>query len=295
MERGRHLFTVPFPRLLPLLILIPALAEAQGGALRPAPSRLFAVTGEARPSRVTRDTLAPVRDDRVPGAVVGGVAGGMIGFLVTQAAFHKEQSSTFLASSTNSGTDDGEVVVTSLVTVGSAALGAWVGYQIGRPSPGDTIPKVGNHGFTGAVIGGVVGGAIGFLAGQDGGGDVTSDEAGVTDGAEVTSEAAFTTIAGAALGAGLGYLAGRSTPKAAHPSNVLPVAPSQDTGVSKWQGGGVGLVSGALLGAAAVSLYATGDQCEDCSTNGENKPYGAGIAIGAVLGMIVGTQWAGAR
>lgn len=68
-----------------------------------------------------------------------------------------------------------------------------------------------------------------------------------------------------------------------------------DTGLTRWQGGGIGIASGALLGAVAVALFATGDQCEDCSTNGEDKPYVAGIAIGAVLGMIVGTQWAGAR
>src|SRR6478736_1995065 len=79
---------------------------------------------------------------------------------------------------------------------------------------------------------------------------------------------------------------------------VLPAAavpapdtlPRVDTGLTKWQGGGIGVIGGALLGAASVALFATGDQCEDCGTSGENKPYGTAIAIGALLGMIVGTQ-----
>ena len=100
-------------------------------------------------------------------------------------------------------------------------------------------------------------------------------------------------------------LASQSRPIAPRPSALFAsqpapqpspdALPTVDTGLTRWQGGGIGIASGALLGAAAVALFATGDQCEDCGTNGANKPYGAGIAIGAVLGMIVGTQWAGAR
>jgi len=260
---------VRLPALLPFLAVIPTLSAAQPAAIGPRPSRVFAVA--ATPA-LPADTLPEVGDHRVAGSVVGGLAGGAIGYLFARAALYEEADPDSWYG-TDSGPDDGEVLVTSLVTLGSVAVGAWVGHKVGRASP--TIP---DHRVTGAVMGGVLGGAIGLFAGQ-GGGDQTAYQASPGDGVEVTPTTAFATVAGAAIGAGIGYFMGRSTPKGSYP-DVPPQAPlPKDTGLTPAQGAGLG----AALGAVALTFLALDSQGAD------GVPVGfVAIPFGALVGAFVG-------
>jgi|SRR6478736_352441 len=119
---------------------------------------------------------------------------------------------------------------TGLLAVGAASL-LWASpasAQRLRPAPSllfsrraelsgvpDTLPAVGDHRVSGAVIGGLLGGAIGYAVGRgvfgsSGGGSAC---AGCESGDESATTTLVWTIGGAAIGAGLGYLMGRSTPK----------------------------------------------------------------------------------
>ena len=196
--------------LLALLLGAAAPLAAQFKPIAPAPSRLFVVGSGTVSAGPTTDTLPTAKSNGVGGAVIGGLSGGAIGFIVAREAFSDDDDVTYLASSNGSGQDDGEVLVTSLVTLGSAAVGAWIGHRIATAPPSQ---GVGDHRVTGAMMGGVLGGALGYVASLSGGATCTTSYPAECFGDDGPSSA-LTTIGGAAIGAGLGYLMGRSTPKA---------------------------------------------------------------------------------
>ena len=110
----------------------------------------------------------------------------------------------------------------------------------------DTLPKVGDHRWTGAAIGGVLGGTLGFVLVKAAGGDQTVPDGGGTA-EDDAGDLFFGTAVGAFVGAGFGYLMGRSTPKGSYP-DVPPAAPlPKDTGLTPAQGAGLGAAIGARL------------------------------------------------
>lgn len=143
----------------------------------------------------------------------------------------------------------------------------------------DTLPKVGDHRWTGAAIGGVLGGVLGYVMANASGGDYSTlaDASGTAD--NETSNLIFGTAAGAFVGGGLGYLMGRSTPKGAHPANSQPVAPIVDTGIPAGRGAAIG----AGIGAVALSAYAIWNpSAEDGAMVIVAAPFGA--LVGAFVG-----------
>jgi hypothetical protein len=156
----------------------------------------------------------------------------------------------------------------------------------GTASPGvsaDTLPKVGDHRVAGALIGGVLGGAVAYVFASNAGGDCTTGVPSECSGED--GSAVFGALAGAAVGAGFGYLMGRSTPKARPPANVQPVAPIQDTGIKWWQGGLMGLGVGAAAGAGLGKYYDSNHECH-CEDPGMGVYTGA--FVGGLLGMLIG-------
>jgi hypothetical protein len=143
----------------------------------------------------------------------------------------------------------------------------------------DTVPKVGDHRVTGAVIGGVLGGVIGYVAaaGIYGGGDCTTSVPAWCP-EEKTLEKALVTVGGAAIGAGLGYLAGKSTPKGSLPNTPPPGASPEDTGLTPAQGAGIGALIGGL---AFAYLGSVGD-------GGDGEPPIVGISLGVLIGAFIG-------
>ena len=143
--------------------------------------------------------------------------------------------------------------------------------------PADTLPEVGDHRVTGAVIGGVLGGVLGYvIAGAAGtGGDYATLQSG-GGGDQNTGTVILGTASGALLGAGIGYLMGRSTPKGSYPDAPLQPAPSpKDTGLTPAQGAGIG----AAIGAVALTVY---------SIRNPSTEDGPMVIVAAPFGALVG-------
>lgn len=166
----------------------------------------------------------------------------------------------------------------------------------------DTTSVAASHGdyrYEGLIFGGVTLGAVGAWVGSrlseacivpavpGGGGRCGSDRLG---------NAVLTGLAGAALGAGLGYLVGRYSPKRPRPS-MVPATPSpalvsvpdsvrRRVGYQHWKGAAVGGVVGAVLGTA----MATGVTCSDCSISTGDRVEAALVVsgVGAVAGFLAG-------
>jgi hypothetical protein len=139
----------------------------------------------------------------------------------------------------------------------------------------DTLPKVGDHRVTGAVIGGVLGGTLGYVLGAASGGGNSCTQSGACGG-NGWDEVEFLEVAGGIfLGAGIGYLMGRSTPKGSYPDAPSPATLPKDTGLTPAQGAGIG----AAIGAVALSVYAI---------RNPSSEDGAMVIVAAPLGALVG-------
>jgi len=140
------------------------------------------------------------------------------------------------------------------------------------------------------VVGGIMGGTLGFLlanVSSGGEGGVPDADSGSD---EELVEKTLVTLGGAIVGAGVGYMMGRSTPKGAHVTNVEPVAPHQDAGLRWWQGGILGLGLGAAAGAGIGKYY---DENHDCHCDDPGMGVYTGAVLGGLLGMFMGMGEAG--
>jgi hypothetical protein len=157
----------------------------------------------------------------------------------------------------------------------------------------------GDYRYEGLIFGGVALGAAGawigsqisqgcILPAEPGGGGCGSDRLG---------NAVATGLAGAAIGAGLGYLIGRFSPKRPRPS-VIPSMPSPSltsmpdsvrrrAGYQHWKGAAIGAGVGALLG---TSLALGLDGCSDCTTTTWDRAQAVMLitGIGGATGFLAG-------
>jgi hypothetical protein len=151
--------------------------------------------------------------------------------------------------------------------------------------------------YEGLIFGAATLGALGAWIGSRISGPclLTSDNDCRTDRA---GNAVVLGLAGTVVGGGVGYLAGRISPKRPTPAIILhersPVPPGIPdsirlrTGYQHWKGAAIGTGIGAVLGGVLALVANTG--CSDCTTStGERAEAALAVTGGAaVLGFLVG-------
>jgi hypothetical protein len=160
---------------------------------------------------------------------------------------------------------------------------------------------LGDYRYEGLAFGGAVFGALGVWMGSQ----ISAGcplEPGVPCRTDKAGQAVALGLAGAALGGGLGYLIGRSSPKkpprieTQSPAAALVSVPEsvrKQTGYQHWRGAAIGLGIGGAVGALTGAIAGSVTQCDDCSrqptaANGAVTVGLLGAGAGGVLGFVAG-------